>query len=105
MNWPMFTFKGSQRALCTLNTGMILSLIVFNDAGYPTPSNKQNVINHITPLMDCLYGVARYSSDYYNFAMKFVTEIYLITGKDMIYVIPLEDLIGPLCGVANIYSI
>jgi hypothetical protein len=103
MDWAMFTFEDSRRHRGTLNAGMILGFIRFNDCGYPTPKKKEGQQPQNT-IDNSLYVVARCSPNYYNFDKKFVTEIMLITGKESIFVIPLEHLIGPLCVVPNIFT-
>ena len=51
-----------------------------------------------------MYVVARCSPHYFNFDNKFVTEIAFISGKEFIFVILLEDLIGPLYVVPNTFT-
>ena len=48
--------------------------------------------------------VVQCASGYQNFDQKFITRVKLMDGAHSIYVLPLSNLVGPLCCVPNIWN-
>ena len=51
-----------------------------------------------------MYVVACCSPNYYNFDKTFVVKIKLILIEESFFVIPMEDIVGTLCVVPNIFT-
>ena len=101
-DWGLFTFDDANRSPNTLNAGMILGFVKFQDIHFPTTRRRDGHPRVSGSLRDTtLYVVARCSPEYHNFDKKLVTEITLGEG---IYLIPIKDLLGPACIVPNIFT-
>ena len=85
---------------------MILGFVRFDLSGFPKPGHQQECGNYIPKdAMDKnVYVVFQCSSEYQNFDKKVITRVKLMSGAHSIYVLPLMDLVGPLCCVPNIWN-
>ena len=104
MDWRPFTWKDNSRSTNTLNVGMILGFITFNDDKFPTPCRADGD-TLATSVDNNLYVVARCSPSYQNFDKECVTEVELVPGKDSVFIVPVHDLVGPACIVSDTFNL
>ena len=101
-DWGLFTFVDPRRPPNTLNAGMILGFVKFDNVHFPTPRRREGHPSVDRTLCDTtLYAVARCGPDNHNFDKKLITKITLDKG---IYLIPIKNLLGPACFVPNIFT-
>ena len=105
-DWGLFYFKDTMKPVNSINMGMILGFVRFDTPGFPTPNNKALYPSGIPESVVDREGyvIARCIPGYVDIDKKFVTPVTLLNGNVSIYVIPMEDLIGPVAVVPNIYT-
>ena len=103
MDWGIFTWKDNSRPVNTLNTGMILGFVTFNDKNFQIPLRIDEDAS-VPSVDETVYVVARCLPFDKNFDKKFITEIQLIPGKESVFIVPVHDLVSPACVVPNIFT-
>ena len=105
-DWGLFTFSDERRKKHTLCAGMIYGFVRFENYGFPTSVQMDKYGDEIPTIAkdNTVYAAVRCCPDYHNFDKKFVTKLFLESGDKSLYMVPVRDLVGPLCVIPNVYT-
>jgi len=103
-DWGNFRFASG---FDSMSPAMILGFIVYKSPGFPTPFlvdkyGKGNIPRGATDSR--CYIVVWPTKDTINIEDNFITRVSLHNSETGIYILPMEQLIGPVCAVPDIHN-
>ena len=103
-DWGNFRFATGYDSM---SPAMILGFVIFKTPGFPTPFlvdryGKGNIPRNATDSR--CYIVVWPTKDTINIEDNFITRVSLHNSEKGIYILPMEQLIGPVCAVPDIHN-